>query len=72
MQRRMNPVRIFVERRMAFLTEKLAFIEGGNSSSVMRRKVAYHLSDSEIFDDAVRGTVVEDRVSEEAPKDSGG
>ena len=53
MQGRMNPVRIFIERRMALLAEKPAFMEGDSSSPVMRGKVAYGLPGSGIFDDAV-------------------
>ena len=53
MQRRMNPVRIFIERRMALLAEKPAFMKGDSGSSVMRGKVAYGLPGSGIFNDAV-------------------
>ena len=53
MQRRMDPVRIFVERRMALLAEKPAFMKGDSGSSVMRGKVAYGLPGSGVFDDAV-------------------
>ena len=53
MQGRMNPVRIFIERRMILLAEKPAFMEGDSGSSVMRRNVAYRLPGSGVFDDAV-------------------
>ena len=53
MQGRMNPVRIFIERCMAFFAEKPAFMEGDSGSPVMRGKVAYRLPGSGIFDDAV-------------------
>ena len=53
MQGRMNPVRIFIERRMALLAEKPAFMEGDSGSSVMGGKVAYGLPGSGVFDDAV-------------------
>ena len=53
MQGGMNPVRIFIERRMAFLAEKPAFMKGDSGSSVMRGKVAYRLPYPGVFDDAV-------------------
>ena len=53
MQGGMNPVRIFIERRMAFLAEKPAFMKGDSGSSVMRGKVVYGLPGSGVFDDAV-------------------
>ncbi len=53
MQERMNTVRIFIERRMALLAEKPAFMEGDSGSSVMRGKVAYRLPGPGVFDDAV-------------------
>ena len=53
MQGRMNPVRIFIKRRMALLAEKPAFMEGDSGSAVMRGKVAYGLPGSGVFDDAV-------------------
>ena len=43
MQGKMEPVRIFVERRIALLVEKPAFMEGDSGSSVMRGKIAYGL-----------------------------
>ena len=49
----MNPVRIFIERRMAFLAEKPAFMKGDSGSSVMRGKVAYRLPYPGVFYDAV-------------------
>ena len=53
MQRRMNPVKIFAERRMVLLAEKPAFMEGDSGSSVIRGNVAYRLPDPGIFNDAV-------------------
>ena len=51
-KRRINPVRIFIERRMTFLAEKPAFMESDSGSSVMRRNMAYCLPGPGIFDDA--------------------
>ena len=54
-KKRMNPVRIFIERHMTLLAEKPAFMEGNSGFPVMRRTVAYRLPGSGVFDDAVGG-----------------
>lgn len=57
-RRRMNPVRIFVESRIALLAVETAFVECNSRAPVIGRDVANGLPGVGILDDTVSGAAM--------------